>query len=154
MGMISQQALLFFTCVKTGIVMGMLYDLIRVFRKIIPHPNWVVQIEDLLYWIACGCFSFVMIYWENYGQIRGFVFMGILIGITLYFSTASILFMNIATRVINWVKKVISKMIHFILIPIKCIISNIQIHRQKLKAKRKRCKDKIKAQLKIIKEKK
>jgi len=124
---INEQVFLFLTCVQTGVMMGMLYDLIRIFRKIIQHPNWMVQIEDLLYWVTCGCFAFIMLYWENYGQIRVFVFAGILIGSVLYFLTFSILFMKVATWVIFWIKKIINQLIQFVLIPIKCIIRILDI---------------------------
>lgn len=159
---INEQVFLFLACVKTGIVMGVLYDLIRVLRRIIHHPNWLVQIEDLLYWIACGCFAFIMIFWRNYGQIRGFVFLGILIGAVLYFATISSIMINIITQVI---KKVV-------LIPIQCIIKMISIpvkyvyttsgkinkkrknHKDKLKGKFKTRKDQVIKQIKIIKVKK
>ncbi|HHX63059.1 MAG TPA: hypothetical protein GX707_20455 [Epulopiscium sp.] len=168
---INEQAFLFLTCVKTGIIMGILYDLIRVFRKIIHHYNWVVQLEDLLYWITCGCFAFIMIYWRNYGQIRSFVFLGIIIGLTLYFCTVSILVMKITTQIINWAKKAINKFLHFIFIPIKCIILTIRIpinaisnkykainrfralHKQKSKVKWRRRRAKLRTQLRIIKAK-
>lgn len=169
---INEQAFLFLTCVQTGIIMGMLYDFIRIVRKIIHHPNWIVQIEDLLYWITCGCFAFIMVYWENYGQIRVFVFIGILIGAVLYFSTASILFMKVATAIIYWTKKVLKKIISFVLIPIKCIIVIInipyqyvcricaligrykrsQIHKTRTKWRRRRAK--WRTQWKIVKDKK
>lgn len=119
---ISDQVFLFLTCVQTGIIMGMLYDLIRIFRKIIHHPNWMVQIEDLLYWLTCGCFAFIMLYWENYGQIRVFVFAGILIGSVLYFLTFSIIFMKIASWLIFWLKKIVNYLIKLVLAPIRCII--------------------------------
>lgn len=124
---INEQVFLFLTCVQTGVMMGMLYDLIRIFRKIIRHPNWMVQIEDLVYWVTCGCFAFIMLYWENYGQIRVFIFAGILIGAVLYFSTFSILFMKIASWVIFWAKKIINQLIQFVLIPIKCIIRILNV---------------------------
>ena len=132
---ISEQAILFLTCVKTGIIMGILYDFIRIFRKIIRHPNWLVQIEDFIYWITCGCFAFVMIYWRNFGQIRSFVFLGIVIGATLYFTTVSLLFMKIATKIIN-------RVLSIVLIPIKCIISIIR-----------RFSSKIKKQIRVVKNK-
>ena len=68
-----------------------------------------------------------MLYWENYGQIRIFVFVGILIGSVLYFATFSILFMKIATWVIFWGKKIINQLIQFVLIPIKCIIRVLNV---------------------------
>ena len=119
---INEQVFLFLTCIQTGIIMGMLYDLIRIFRKIIHHPNWMVQIEDLLYWLTCGCFAFIMLYWENYGQIRVFVFAGILIGSVLYFLTFSIIFMKIASWLIFWLKKIVNYLIKLVLAPIRCII--------------------------------
>ncbi len=169
---INEQAFLFLTCVKTGIVMGILYDFIRAFRKVIHHPNWMIQVEDLLYWITCGCFAFIMIYWRNYGQIRSFVFLGITIGISLYFCTVSILFMKMATKAIKWAKKTMNKILSFILVPIKCIMVTIcipinyvltickaikrrrELHKQKSKLKRRQRKAKLKAQLNIIKSKK
>ncbi len=169
---INQQAFLFLTCVQTGIMMGMFYDLIRIFRKIINHPNWLVQVEDLLYWITCGGFAFTIIYWENYGQIRSFVFLGIVIGISLYFSTVSILFMKIATKVIKVMKKVMNQIIHFVLIPIKCIIAMIRVpvvyvldgykamgrrrvlKKQKSRVKWRRWRSRLRTQLNIIKVKK
>lgn len=160
---INEQAFLFLACVRTGIIMGMLYDIIRVFRKIIQHPNWAIQLEDLLYWITCGCFAFIMIYWKNYGQIRGFVFLGILIGTILYFSTASILFMKITSIVVDWAKKVINRLVGFLLIPIRCIIKTVRIpidyiiNKHKIIKKRRKIhkqKNKIKDQVKIIQKKK
>lgn len=165
---INEQAFLFLTCVKTGIMMGIFYDFIRVFRKIIHHPNWMIQVEDLLYWITCGGFAFTMIYWRNYGQIRSFVFLGLIIGITLYFCTVSILVMKIMTKLINIMKKALNRMIRFILIPIKCIMRIIYVpinyvvgiyrkirkrrtlRKQRSKVKWRNRRAKIRAQLKII----
>ena len=169
---INEQVILFLICVKTGIMMGIFYDFVRVFRKIINHPNWVVQVEDLLYWIACGGFAFSMIYWRNYGQIRGFVFLGMIIGITLYFCTVSIFVMEIATKVIRIAKNITNQMICFILIPIRCILRIVALpinyiknlyrmikrrralRKQQAKLRRKRQKAKLKAQIQIIKRKK
>lgn len=148
---ISEQAFLFLTCVKTGIIMGILYDIIRVIRRIVEHPNWIVHVEDLLYWITCGCFAFVMIFWKNYGQIRSFVFLGILIGGILYFSTVSSYFIKIITQIIK----------SFIIVPIGCIIKVIIIPFRYLyniylniNKKCKKQKNKILNQLKVIRVKK
>jgi len=148
---ISEQAFLFLTCVKTGIIMGVLYDIIRVIRKIIKHPNWVVHLEDLIYWIACGCFAFIMIFWKNYGQIRGFVFLGMLIGGILYFTTVSSYFIKIITQIIK----------SFIIVPIRCIMKVIIIPFRYLydgylniNKKCKKQKSKILNQLKVIRGKK
>lgn len=124
---VSTQTLLFITCILIGVIMGMLYDLIRIFRKIIPHSNWIVQIEDTIYWIICALIGFAILYMHNYGQIRFFVFIGIILGSIFYLCTFSIIFMKFATWLIDVIKHIIRTLIHILSIPIRWIISIIKI---------------------------
>lgn len=107
--------------------MGIIFDLVRITRKIVKHPNLFVQIEDMLYWIVCGLLGFYMLYVENYAAIRPFVFLGMLLGGIFYFATFSIVFMKIATIVIEYIRKLIKKLIALILIPLKGLINFIKI---------------------------
>lgn len=125
--MVTEQSLLFLTSVQIGVLMGVLFDLIRVFRKIIKHPNFFVQIEDMLYWIVCGFIGFYMLYICNYAYVRPYIFIGIILGGVLYFATFSIIFMKIATIVIFYIKALIRKLIKLFLIPVKGIIQLIRI---------------------------
>ena len=124
---VSTQTLLFITCILIGVIMGMLYDLIRIFRKIIPHSNWSVQIEDAIYWVVCALTGFSILYMHNYGQIRFFVFIGIILGSVFYFCTFSIIFMKFATWLIDLIKHIIRTLVHILSIPIRWIISIIKI---------------------------
>ena len=40
---VSSQARLFITSIEIGIVMGIIFDMVRIDRKIIKHPNFFVQ---------------------------------------------------------------------------------------------------------------
>ncbi|WP_070001073.1 spore cortex biosynthesis protein YabQ [Cellulosilyticum sp. I15G10I2] len=124
---VSNQSLLFITCAQIGIVMGIFFDLIRIFRKIIKHPDILVQLEDLIYWIICALIGFYMLYINNYAAIRPFVFIGILLGAILYFASFSIVFMKIATIVINYIKALIHKIIRLLLIPIKGAVRILKV---------------------------
>ena len=123
---VSSQALVFITAIEIGIVMGMIFDLIRVVRKIVKHPNFLVQIEDLFYWIACGLIGFYMLYVNNYAAIRPFVFIGIILGAIFYFATFSIVFMKAATAIINYVKALLRRLWQLFLIPMKWCIKTIK----------------------------
>ena len=124
---VNTQTLLFLTCVLIGGIMGMLYDLIRIFRKIIPHSNWSVQIEDTLYWIICALIGFAVLYMHNYGQIRFFVFIGIILGGVFYLCTFSIVFMKFATWLIDLIKHIVRTLIHILSIPILWMIRIVKI---------------------------
>lgn len=169
---VNSQALLFITCIEIGIIMGMFYDLIRIIRKIVKHANIIIQIQDTFYWIICAFIGFYMLYINNYAAIRPFVFIGILLGITFYFLTFSILFIKLATIIIYYTKKIIYQIIHKVAIPIKALLHILSIplswmiqRKKKLSNYKKRkmrtwkrkwyhTKAEIKTELRIMKEKK
>lgn len=124
---VNTQLQLFLYAIGIGIVLGMIYDLSRILRKAIRHPNFLVQIEDGLYWILCAFVVFGILYLHNYGQLRIFVFLGMILGAIFYFATFSILFMKIAVWVIDTVKKCITWLIKMISIPIKALLRLIAI---------------------------
>lgn len=128
---ITNQAALFLRSVEIGIMMGILFDLIRIFRKLVKHPNFLVQIEDMLYWIVCGFIGFYMFYVCNYAEIRPFIFIGISLGAIFYFMTFSVIFMKIAAIIINYVKEFVRKLLQaikkYILTPIKFVLKKLVV---------------------------
>lgn len=74
----------FFRAFVWGILMMVLYDLIRIFRRLIRHSVLAVAVEDVLYWIVCGILIFRMLYLENSGAIRGFAIAAVVLGMILY----------------------------------------------------------------------
>ena len=124
--MVNTQAALFITSIEIGILMGCVFDLIRVARKIVKHPNFLVQIEDMLYWIFCGFLGFYMLYICNYAAIRIYVFGGMILGALFYFLTFSIVFMKVTTIIINYVKALLNRLYHLMLIPIRALIRLIK----------------------------
>lgn len=67
-----------------GVFMMIIYDGIRIFRRLIPHGTAVVALEDILYWLFCGAGIFRMLYVENSGAIRGFAIAAVVLGMLLY----------------------------------------------------------------------
>ncbi|OOB79790.1 MAG: hypothetical protein BEN18_02935 [Epulopiscium sp. Nuni2H_MBin001] len=121
--LVSEQALLFFECLRIGVLMGVIYDVLRIFRKVIKHFDIMVHIEDLLYWVTCSCIAFSILYMHNYANIRIFAFFGIVLGASFYFLTFSVFLMSISDQLIAWGKAVI----RMLLIPIKWTISLLLI---------------------------
>ncbi len=67
-----------------GSLILIIYDCLRIIRKIIKHNKFSIAIEDLFYWIICGLLIFKMMYKHNDGIIRAFSIMGMLIGMIIY----------------------------------------------------------------------
>lgn len=119
---INQQASIFIITVFVGFFIGFIYDLFRIFRKTLKHPNILIQVEDLLYWIFVSLTMFYILLHKNYGEVRAFSIIGAFLGMIIYFLTLSQIFVPITVKVINFVKKCIAFIIKVILIPIKFII--------------------------------
>ena len=37
----------------TGIYITFVYDLLRIFRRVVPQGTFMVSLEDILFWIYC-----------------------------------------------------------------------------------------------------
>ena len=74
-----------------GIIMVIIYDGIRIFRRVIPHGTAAVALEDILYWLVCGISIFRMLYVENSGAIRGFAIAAVVLGMLLYLQFTKLL---------------------------------------------------------------
>ena len=66
-----------------GIFITFIYDLLRIFRRVIPHNGFFVSMEDLAFWIYCGGEVFLMMYHEGNGSLRWFAVLGALSGMVL-----------------------------------------------------------------------
>lgn len=124
---VNTQTLLFLKSIQIGILFAVIYDLVRIFRKIIPHPNWLVQLEDSLYWLACAFIGFGILYIHNYGDIRLFIFLGMILGAVFYLLTLSIIFMRIATYIIELLRSIITYIVRIVSIPVKWCIGLLKI---------------------------
>ena len=96
---VRQEAAFFFASILTGIFLVWAYDLFRIFRKAVPH-----RIEDLLYWLAASFIIFGMIFEKNNGALRGYSFVGILLGVWFQY-LAEVFFRKTWIKLLKKVKK-------------------------------------------------
>lgn len=96
----------------------MLYDLLRIFRRVVPHGIWSVAVEDVIYWAVTALLVFQLLYRENDGAVRGYVLLAVAAGMLLYHQTLS-----------NWLVEHISGILRFctgiLLKPIRIVYRKI-----------------------------
>lgn len=102
-----------------GAALMMLYDIVRIFRNIVKHGTILMAVEDILYWLLCAVGIFAMLYQENDGLLRWFVFGGVAVGMLLENSLVSPFVIRIFVRVIRAWLKIIQKMLRFFGRPLK-----------------------------------
>ena len=81
---ILKEADILLKALATGVILILVYDLLRIIRRLIPHGPFMTALEDLLFWAGSAVAVFSMLYKENDGYLRGFSIGGVIIGMILY----------------------------------------------------------------------
>lgn len=87
---LTSQVITFLMTIVTGILLGMLFDGYRVLRGIFNPRILATGVADLLYWIIATGVVFTSLVLSNWGELRFYVFIGILSGLGLYYKWCSI----------------------------------------------------------------
>lgn len=106
----------------TGILIGVLFDIFRILRKSFHTSDIITYIQDILFWLLAGSIMLFSIFTFNHGEIRSYVFIGILIGIAIYMLVISRFFIKFSVAIIQFLKKIFSYPIHLIEKMIQTII--------------------------------
>lgn len=124
--LVGLQMQFFLASILSGVVLLVVYDIIRIFRRIIKHSGFLVALEDIIFWVVGGLFIFVMMYKQNDGIIRGFSILGMLIGMLFYNHLLSKYVVNGISKLINGMIHLIYKVIHLLLTPVRFVLKKIK----------------------------
>jgi spore cortex biosynthesis protein YabQ len=122
---IGQEILFLGSSLLLGVVLFFLYDILRIFRRVIPHGNVWIGIEDFIYWIIFTAAVFLMLYQKNDGMVRGFALGGMGAGMLLYFLTISHIVVRINVRILRTVLEILGKIGGVAVRPICKIIKKV-----------------------------
>ena len=78
------QLRIFLLSLGAGALAGIFFDGFRAFRRLVRSGVLWVGVQDILYWFLCACASFAFLYRVNDGQMRWYIFLGILLGALFY----------------------------------------------------------------------
>lgn len=131
---ISQEAVFLGASVLLGMGLFFLYDILRIFRRIVSHGAIWVGIEDFLYWLLCTGAVFVLVYQENDGMVRGFALGGVALGMLLYFSLFSRFVIKINVLILKTILGIVGKILRVLFSPMLWILKKIwRFFRKQLK---------------------
>ncbi|MEI3523084.1 MAG: spore cortex biosynthesis protein YabQ [Anaerotignum sp.] len=118
---IQGQGSLFLCCLLLGGGMGLVYDGMRLARRILPHGVWAVQIEDGLYWAAVALGVFEVLLKENHGEVRFFLLVAVFGGMGIYGTLASPLVMGVGEKVLKVIGKLVMLLLTIIFTPFRLV---------------------------------
>ncbi|WP_068784363.1 spore cortex biosynthesis protein YabQ [Paenibacillus phocaensis] len=115
----------------SGGIMGIAFDSYRVVSGQLRFPRWSVHALDLLYWLAAALFVFRTLYHSNHGELRFYVFLGLFLGIWIYFLFLSVIterFVLMLMRTTNKIYRFIVRILKILIIaPLLWLVKMIRI---------------------------
>lgn len=113
--MVGNQAYLFLIFTFTGLAIGILFDIFRALRKNFNTSDILISIQDILFWIITGFMVLYNIWYFNDGEIRIFMFLGIILGVLIYILTLSSIIFQLLYKILTIAKFILIKPIHVII---------------------------------------
>ena len=130
---VSEQARLFLLACAAGFFIGLVYDAFRIIRIAIPHPSFLIHLEDILYWALASVGMFIFLQHTMAGEVRAYSIFGAALGALLYFLTLSLAIMAVSTAIISFCKKVLVTALTLVLIPMRLVLRILAIPYSALK---------------------
>jgi spore cortex biosynthesis protein YabQ len=96
---------LFLVCMLLGAVLAFSYDVIRILRMLVSHKSWIVDVEDLAFWLVTAWLVFRTLFVFNRGTLRGYAFLGLFLGFLCYELTVSRVLLWFAGKILPYWNK-------------------------------------------------
>ncbi len=105
---VSEQALTFLMSMALGVVLCLLYDLVRVLHSTCIKGFFEVLVCDLLFWGIAAVITYCFLIIRCQGSVRGFVLIGQLIGAVVTRFTLSRIFLLVLTKLFYCISRFFS----------------------------------------------
>lgn len=113
------QVYIFLIFILNGFLIGILFDSFRILRKSFKTPNFVTGIEDIAFWVLTGLMLIYSIFKFTDGNLRIYIFLGVLLGYVLYLLIFSRIYINISVYIILFIKRIIH---YLVILPITFVL--------------------------------
>lgn len=132
----------------TGVFITFAYDVLTVWRQIIPHKPACVSLEDLGFWIFCAIYVFLWLYRESNGILRWYAVAGALLGMVCYKKIVGTYFVKFAVRILKIILAILWKVLYVAATPLRFLRRKMAGIHNIVKKRRKKLLHKIKIRLK------
>jgi spore cortex biosynthesis protein YabQ len=107
----SNQLWVFLFTIYGGVVMGALYDLLYIVRKMLHGKHILTVLFDIAYWVAATALIFALLYYACEGEFRYYDALGLGLGAALWFLGPG--------RAVRWVQRKVGQAVHAVWVRFK-----------------------------------
>ncbi len=128
---ITSQAYAFLLSVAGGMLIALVYDAFRIFRRVVKTGSVVTNVQDLLYWLLATVIMFLNIFYSNDGELRAYLFVGAFLGVVLYTLVFSKIVMGSSLFIVRIIINVVKAIAIFVSFPVRLVTKLIKCIREK-----------------------
>lgn len=130
---IAREGSLLLVSLLFGMVLMLLYDILRIIRHMWKHGTFLLAAEDILYWLFCAVGIFAMLYRENDGLLRWFVLGGVAMGMLFENSCISPRVVGLFVKLLRICQRLFGKIFGVVEKPGKKVFSFVKKELKKVK---------------------
>lgn len=123
---VSGEAIFFLCSVLAGTMAMLLYDIIRISRRIVKVGTSVVTVEDILFFAVAALMLFYVAYLKNSGEVRWQGFIGGALGAGIYFIVVRNRVVDAGTVLVRWIMKAFVGLVRVCLFPVRIIFKALK----------------------------
>lgn len=116
------EAVFFFASIVSGVLLAVLYDIIRISRRIVRVNVSAVGAQDILFFAAAAVVLFCAAYTKNGGEAGLHGIFGGVLGAGLYAYIVRNRFVNLGTTVVKWLIKAALWVLRTAAFPVKIVL--------------------------------
>lgn len=117
---VTTQGMVFLWMLACGVCFGLLFDLFRALRKMIPMNGFWVNVSDLVFWFFCTALVFFTARKTNQGELRWYEFSGLFLGMGLYFAV-------FGSLVVQWITRVLFVLVKGVVLIVRVVVFPLQL---------------------------
>lgn len=110
--MILNQTYVFLWSLLVGAILAIIFDFFRILRRKGKTKNYIVYIQDVIYWILVTIIIIASAFITNDGELRGYMFIGYLLGAVIYIVTISRHILKYVNIILEEIEKIFNKIVN------------------------------------------
>ncbi len=114
---LSTQTKGFLFSVGFGVIIGVLYDLLRIVRLCLTGKSFFVAVFDIVFAVSAAVLSFLFFLTVTDGEIRLYILFGEMLGFLIYYFSFGIIAVRFCEKTAEKIKKFFKKLFMFVFSP-------------------------------------
>jgi spore cortex biosynthesis protein YabQ len=117
----------FLSTLIAGLGVGVMYDIYRIIRGFNSPKKFMTAISDMLFWVLVAIITFIFFLQTNKGDLGYYTFIGLSIGVLIYFKYISKALLNALRWILYYIIKIFRLILIMLIYPFRLLRYGINL---------------------------